>query len=487
MPKNTKELDRIIEQVLAEKFPSSYDQTEFVKAYGPPVDNQAGRPVFKDLARQQEPDEQLTITDLKFLIDNPDKITTKTEQRLIAIVRNDNLDDPELKTLAQAALESVKAAVKPDADVAQTVTAPEIRPQQAAMGRWPNHWTAIVNRVFPDAGDFKSRLTKLSEISNTFYKASAGEQALPEQVPMTELFSQIMLLDVFNMIAKDFDAGSGGYLFEYLMALLTGGRVVGGEMGAVDFMTKEGLAGSSKYYEKMANMTQAITGFNLEQKVQYVVAIKKQDALQREKTSLGTANPNRLIGFEVYTFDVELKECTRASRNCLKLETSVGRGRSAEKRVIYREVYINDKLRKVSEVITNKGELNVSLLAGESKSIGFVQLAAVRTESFRQMINRAFDNSDVWMREIYKQFVSFFDQMTKAKHQAKIYASEGDLQVAEVAQGHLDGAVSDFSGLKEAMDERDEMVKIPPQKMSENSVKALDNMIERVILDKMEG
>jgi hypothetical protein len=487
MPKKIKELDKIIEQILLERFPSSYNQTEFVDAYGPkPVDRQSGPVVFADLSNWQEPDEQLTIEDLQYLIDNPQEMTTKTEQRLIAIIKNESLDDDNLKALAHQALESLKAAIKPSKDDPQTVSAPEIRPQQAAMGNWPSHWTAIINRVFPDGGDFKSRLIKLSEISNTFYKASSGEQALPKNVEMSELFSQIMLLDVFNLIAKDFDAGSGGYLFEYLMALLTGGRVVGGAMGAVDFKSKDGEAGSSKYYEKLANMKQAITGFNLEQKVQYIIAIKKQHDLQREKSSYGTANPNRLIGFDVYTFDVEFKECSRQSLNCLKLETTSGSGQTKETAVIYRKIYINGKERQVKEMITQKGELNVSSIANELKPVAFVQLAAVRTESYRQMINRAFDNSDVWMRGIYKQFVSFFDQMTKAKQQAKIYATEGDLQIAESAQEYLNGAVGDFTGLKESMSERDEMISMPDSKLSENNVKTLDKLIERVILDKME-
>jgi hypothetical protein len=137
-------------------------------------------------------------------------------------------------------------------------------------------------------------------------------------------------------------------------------------------------------------------------------------------------------------------------------------------------------------MITQKGELNVSSIANELKPVAFVQLAAVRTESYRQMINRAFDNSDVWMRGIYKQFVSFFDQMTKAKQQAKIYATEGDLQIAESAQEYLNGAVGDFTGLKESMSERDEMISMPDSKLSENNVKTLDKLIERVILDKME-
>ena len=46
--------------------------------------------------------------------------------------------------------------------------------------------------------------------------------------------------------------------------------------------------------------------------------------VQKGKKSLGTSNPNRLIGFDVYSFNVELKECKMKSTNCLKLNLVKG-------------------------------------------------------------------------------------------------------------------------------------------------------------------
>ena len=283
MPTNIKKLDKLIEQILLERFPSPYDKEQFIDAYGEKdikvstkhgaaaSASQSASAVFDVIANTVIKDDELSIEDLNHLVANPEKIDVNIQSKLIAIIKNNKLNDPALQKLAQSALNALENVVDLAAGSTQTVSAPDVQTQKATRGEWPPYMTEIVNKVFENTSNtFPSRLKHLSKISEKYFKASAegvegsAAQDLIASTEQKNLLAEILLLDVFNTVIKDFDSGSGGYMFEYLMALITGGKVVGKDMGAVDFVTKKGWKGSSKYYEKASSaMSQSIAGFKL--------------------------------------------------------------------------------------------------------------------------------------------------------------------------------------------------------------------------------
>jgi len=283
MPTNIKKLDKLIEQILLERFPSPYDKEQFIDAYGEKdikvstkhgaaaSSPQSASAVFDVIANTVIEDDELSVEDLNHLVANPEKIDVNIQSKLIAIIKNNKLNDPALQKLAQSALNALENVVDLAAGSTQTVSAPDVQTQKATRGEWPPYMTEIVNKVFENTSNtFPSRLKHLSKISEKYFKASAegvegsAAQDLIASTEQKNLLAEILLLDVFNTVIKDFDSGSGGYMFEYLMALITGGKVVGKDMGAVDFVTKKGWKGSSKYYEKASSaMSQSIAGFKL--------------------------------------------------------------------------------------------------------------------------------------------------------------------------------------------------------------------------------
>ena len=494
-----KDLDKLIEQILLERFPSPYEKEEFVTAFGEPISvtkgpatgTQSASAIFDTMAAIRPETNLLDKADLEYLVSHPEEIDVQRQARLIAITQS-KIEDVELKTLARTALNALAAEIERSSREKQTTTAPEIQPQKATMtGTWPPHMTAIVEKVFSNISgtDFKSRIKVLSEISINYFEAASDPTGLAvqklQQLQISELLSQVMLLDIFNLVVKDFDAGSGGYLFEYLLAMIAGGKVTGQGMGAVDFRSADGKAGSSKYYEKGAGMYQALTGFTLGETVQYICAIKKQDRDQLDKLTRGTSGPNKITTLDIYSFDIRVERCHKKNKFCGPI--TVGK----ENQLV--TIFVNEKPIHFKQNVT-KNSLSIdNQLKGNR--VGPIILAKLRTESFRMMAAEAIGNLTDIQQESFNAFMKFFDCLTIAKTSSKKYAASGDEKAAEEALDGLSCASREFEVFTDAIYYEKYVPKdsrLPPEKstpssgLAENNINQLDKLIERVILDKME-
>jgi len=472
MPTNIKKLDKLIEQILLERFPSPYDKEQFIHAYGEKdikvstkhgaaaSSPQSASAVFDVLANTVIADDELSVEDLRHLVANPEKIDVNVQSKLIAIVKNQNLNDEPLRLLAQTALDALENAVDLAAGGIQTVSAPDVQTQKANRGEWPPYMTAIVNRVFQGKSNtFPSRLRHLSQISEKYFNATAEgiegtkDQARIANTEQTDLLAEILLLDVFNTVIKDFDSGSGGYMFEYLMALITGGKVVGKDMGAVDFVTKKGWKGSSKYYEKASSaMSQSIAGFKHNKPVEYVVAIKKQDYLQVDKTTRGVSDPNKIVALQVYNFKV--------------------------RRTGARTYEVDGKSYNIEGKQTS---IPIGNFVGPETSLGVVHIAKVRTGSFRNMIHQSLEQSSIEHSDLFSVFMKFYDDLQKAKELSKEYSVTGKTELGDATYVRLVSAQDNFEEIENKIGNP-----VKSQVVQENNINQLDKLIERVILDKME-
>jgi len=467
-------------EVMQEKF--SYKKDPFADLYKPEeeVGNYSASAVFKDLSKQATPNDELTDVDLQYLFDNPDKITTNVEAKLIAIIE-DPQGDAAMKTQASRVIKNLKDELKAKALQQQTPTQPQIRTAPAEYGEFNAEVNNILGALFKDpTGDIVERIKELSKISLRYYKAAGGDadaQAAISSLDKRRVLSEIMLMDYFAEIVKSFDSGAGGYVFEYFLALLTGGKVTGKEsgpgqgMGAVDFRQADGTAGSAKYYRDKSGITQASGGFEINKPVNYIVALKKQGAEQIDKTSRGASDPARIMAIDIYYMQVKRVDDTKFEIARLTKQGQVTGKPSVQ--------YVTKTGNKYSK-------LDISQYIGSKTKLSTIYISTVRTQTYREMIHDAVSGQT---KTAIVQLERYIGSLRTAEAESKVYAGEkGTIDDGQKAFDALLAAERHFEDLVVELDPERVVVsrdyKDKTEIVENNSLKRLDKLIERVILYK---
>lgn len=295
--KLTKErIDLLIEQVMNEKInldTKNLDNFLDRKYLDEPTVSATGKSdlktdvsvhkAVKDIAALKTPPENvLSDADLQYIEDNmddPEIMNTEIMRQLIAIKYATKNDD--LKNRIIDILDKRDELIQKKSLDRQSFSQPQIRTVSAESGEYTGNIEPMLNVIFKATPGIKARMEKISEISRLFFTAAEGNQDSMEKIealPATMFLAYVSLMDYFVEVTKSFDSGSGAYLFEWFLAMLSGGKVTGkesgpgGGMGAVDFEGKQGERGSAKYYQKKSKIAQAATGFNVGEEVHYIIA-----------------------------------------------------------------------------------------------------------------------------------------------------------------------------------------------------------------------
>jgi hypothetical protein len=414
----------------------------------------------QDIAALKEPDNELSDADLQYIEDNmddPEIMNTEIMRQLIAIKYATKNDD--LKNRIIAILDKRDELIQKKSLDRQSFSQPQIRTVSAESGKYTGNIEPMLNVIFKATPGIKERMKKVSEISTLFFTAAEGNQDSMEKIealPATMFLAYVSLMDYFVEVTKSFDSGSGAYLFEWFLAMLSGGKVTGkesgpgGGMGAVDFEGKQGERGSAKYYQKKSKIAQAATGFKMHEEVHYIIALKKQDRRSIGKTGSGTSDPSKLTMVDIYAPKV--------------------------KKISDTEFEINEE-RVDIDTATSKVPIGNHL----GELVDTIYIAQVPTKSFRDMVYKSV-NSDLtkMKKELLATFELFFVQLEAADTSCRKYSMTGD----------INDATATFVALDQAGDEFDQLVpKVDPsnglQENKTKSLKELDKLIEHVILNKM--
>ena len=479
---------------------------------------------FKILAAVKDPKGTLDDGDLQILIDNPELVTTDIMYALYTIKYSANSET--LKTKTELALKNHFDLVNKKSLEKQTFSSPQIQTATGESGNFPDEIGTILNTLFNPGIELKTKMRAISEISKMFYLASgalaakrlekttdaglqkgaqrkAREDAVTkfnraekdaletlENMDLRQFINNVMLMEYFVEISKSFDAGTGGYVFEWFLALLAGGRITGkesgpsGGMGAVDFVYTAGnrkKRGSAKYYQKPANIKQAASGFREGEKVDYFIAIKKQ-GMEQIKTTRGTSDPTRLVAAEIYTPSVK-REIGFFDDNG-EAYTPESKNKKIKFEITYR-TETQKNLKTTYKLVNEKEQLKFdSTMLG--KALGIIFIADVPTENFRDMLYRAVKNTITSKKEnLLKHFESFFSTLDSIDSNARIYTSSGDIDKANNVISGLNLADDQFDELMSDFGQKSTISTIGKERpIEENkSLKRLDKLIERVILE----
>ena len=457
MAKTDKEaIDKLIEEVLNEKFYPEPGTDKYKTSTQFPFHKNAASTTDSaiDGLKQAQPGtatDRLNDADIEYLINNPDKITfdhVKATRILIAQYKKGIKDGhfKRSKTKAQDTIdflaqveakydERIQAAIPPET----TITSPEFatRRGDAASGTaaFPPEQMAIIKRAMGGATSFKQRIEKISQMSKRLYNASRGKYLRNiKDRAVSEILNDILLLDIFNYIVKDMDAGASAYLFEYFLALLFEGRVTGkdltddGKMGATDFVTKGNNLGSAKYYASKGSVEQAKAGFPLGKNVNYIVGLKKEDTSQvGQDTEAGKADPARIVAIDLYLFKVQ--------------QSSKGVFQAAAGGTF-------DKTLKDG---SSKKKVALGPMINSKSFIGTVHLCSSPTSNFSEMIEDVMNKDVGDVKLAFTEMKEMFKEMISARANVKQYISSGEINIGNKALESMTSAENRYKNLVDAM------------------------------------
>ncbi len=462
-------LNDIIAQVLNER---SYSMDDM---YTPADNLLSPRMTYKELSKLTDPQRELTDDDFEYLKNNIEAFNTDVQKRLVSIQKSDDAS-PELKAKVQDVFDVLQSKLDAKVKSRQTITQPQIR---SAAGEVAGSFPDELNTIIPAAlgsGDFLSKIKKTSEISNLYFKAAGGDKAAIKKITSKdnrEFLAEVMLLEYFAEIASSFDAGAGAYLFEYFLAMISGGRVTGketgpgGGMGAVDFRTAEGQGGSAKYYSKSGGIGQAKSGFNFNEPVDYVIAIKKQGSEQIGIKTRGTSDPARMVGADIYYLRVN-----RVSENQFQVSALTQAGAVSKK---YKTETVEEK------------EIDLNKYVDPSSLLGTIFIAETRTKTFRDMIYKSIESDGNRIKQVVTKLVEvFFTSLDLAGSSAKEYAVSGDPDKGSNTISALDKADNSFSELKSSLETAENVDDQQVAETKKPMMESLDNLIEVAIIEHVQ-
>ena len=188
----------------------------------------------------------------------------------------------------------------------QTVSAdPE---KSTDMGKFPEGLSTAINTVFSGDNSFSARIEKVSSLTSLIYKKMDGgykdnAAAIEQQYQKSSDFlATVMFLDYLTTLVREIDSGAAAYQFESFLAMLSGGRVrgkesgPGGGMGATDFETNTGQKGSAKYVKNvsLSKVKQSAAGFVKNEPYVYIIAHKK------DKSGGNMSDPRKIASIDIY-------------------------------------------------------------------------------------------------------------------------------------------------------------------------------------------
>jgi hypothetical protein len=231
-------------------------------------------------------------------------------------------------------------------------------------------------------------------------------------------------------MTKEFDSGSGAYLFEHFLAMIVGGVVAGktkteyGKMGVADFKMGNEF-GSAKFYQNPKSASQAVNGYkdlyrknnNQPVSVTYVIGGKKQDVEQMGDPLRGVSDPARIIGIEVYTPKV---------------------------------VYDGANFRiNGFDATPEEGGSDISFSTDDKlgEPAGMIYLTTTRTSTFKEMLDSGIKQQEAEVQNLFEQFKTYFKELESASSTAKSYITTGDTATGNKTYESLANAESSFSGI----------------------------------------
>jgi len=491
-------LDLLIEQVLNEEAipvnlysgtPNEKEQTKQVRnALGTNTKFGGGQFLPQDIvdkilayAKLDNKDKILSIEDLTTAYKADPKEFTNTISQVVKFSK-----DEELKNSILAVYRDVKSnidktggEIEPadtkdlDLEDIKTLTFPRPFTSSAniSAGKFFGAQNDLISGIFTE-GNIEDRLLKASQVSE---KVFAAKDNLEKMSPR-ELTQYSMFIDFVNAIINEADSRTSTYAFESLCAILCGGKVVGAGNGAADFLAAGGGKGSSKLFSSWSGIKQAASGFKSfpNEPFHYVIALLNKEKINEEDAE--EIDTRKVVSIDLHYMVVTYVVKKDEGQSGFVTSNSKGEFISYQESSVSQVDLTNDPAREMSKVGTLK------LYTG--------------TNSFKDHLDSELKDSKSDQAKALKAVEEYFLNLRKAEDNTKSYIakssknpqdilSSGNAALAsfDAADGHLTSLLNMLSPTKAKVsgDKGSRTI----QENKNKSLKDLDKLIERVILDKM--
>ena len=348
------------------------------------------------------------------------------------------------------------------------------------LGEFPASIANSVNTVLTGKNLFE-RLKELTETSQMLVKAET-KQYVGNTNQLSLDYARVVLQDYINTIAKNMDEREGAYLFESFLAMIAGGKVVGGDTSndsVTDFeinSTAGVLKGSAKYYTDTGGVKQAKIGFdklaNTPQMIHYIVAEKVKEN-------------KKIKSLNIYYFKVLSERTTGVEGNIrIKVFSPYGKGK-----LIHQQVYGN-KTAKDGSPIAQDIKLGYADLYSVNTFIGKLDLLVSDEKQYKSTILEKVAKVNENLGNIVskasniKQLSNSFNDNLKSYIEGNDETS-GDQSVGDFikTKNELQQIFNDLEGLGFKPLNQQKVDQLKENKTK--SLKELDKLIEHVILNKM--
>ena len=332
----------------------------------------------------------------------------------------------------------------------------------------------------------EERLTEFNQISQDMFDVSKIK-SMSKQT----LVQNILALDYLQSMTFDLDSKrSGGYMFEDFLAMISGGKVSGGDGKAGDFVTSGGQAGSAKYLKKF-DIEQSLSGFNVGETVHYINAHKISD--RKVPTDKG-APAYRTVGTakvdEIKTINIHytLIEVTKIQRGEAHYEVKspdgslLGKGKAS-----------TTGRQKLLDKITTGNAANIF----EKTYIGQLYLRSsdgqILKDFLEEKVEASGDINLQTQKDVFVKLKNYFKKLTQLDAKARNFVNEKDSNDRQAIGNELideyDRADQDMVNLLNLLHAGKQVATVKTgarTKLAEKkSKKDLDNLIKEVILKRL--
>lgn len=326
-------------------------------------------------------------------------------------------------------------------NLGKTFTSPKIN---LSGGSLSDDFLFVVNNFFDsNANDFDSRLKQFDEKISIFLKDSKELEKEVSDMKMTDFMNRVLLMDYFVEFSKGFTNQIAGTLFEYFLAGLFNGEVIGQFGEVTDFVVGEERY-SAKFLAQGSSVVQSLERFEKEEgeTITYIVGKKLK--------SFKAKNKMRKKNSEEYRFDVD--EIHDLELYKFKIKYVNGK------------FFVNDD-EKIDAVKANLVTINTKREVVMDKIINqsppFTQIRIMSTDkdtikAYRETLKGKLKTStDKLVRQkllILKRVQAIFDNLKEGESSARKYVSSGDKEQGTNAIKKLDtskNAIKLLSGMSD--------------------------------------
>jgi len=488
----SKELDKLIEQVLAEKalpkpvdkvgaFPDLKKKMSVQKAIPglpynkntSPENKTRANKIAKQLTGADGDEKDITQTDFKNTFAKRSQTDMPAIKLATQIARG--TDDPALRKDIQGAMPqggSVEKAADAkakaqtpgeDVDIASfSFPRPLTNLKNVNHGKFLGSQNALINSVFTQP-TFKGRIQELNKLGEDLLDTAKIANMKPR-----ELLQKVQVADLFDMLFNLQDQRSAGYFFETFLALLSGGNVVGGGNGAADFKVGGGQLGSSKFYEDWSGIKQSTKNWPTGDSIHYVIGIT-------EKSDRDETQAIEYMAVEMYYV----------------VATNLGKKNKEENNLFVLTTGQDDNL-EATVLIEDNGTLYISDIAKKDPfSIGTFRIIKGAGESYKEALGSYLEKDPKAAGAMaLKAMKDFFSSLYKADENTKKYInSKGDTAKDQLK---ADAAFSEYDAADKHLVDLMNLIKPLAQPQykqraarQEGQESPLDQLIEAVAKQKL--